>query len=74
MAHRILVLSLVMALLLVTVVAPAAAAPRQARQALAPGMSVWSVQTGSLQVGLPGGLRPNGGCEDGAASGCPNPK
>ncbi len=73
MSHKVLILSLVMTLLLVTLIMPASVAHREVGQVQTPVMAAWSVPGGSFPVLLPIWLQPNGGCEDGAASGCPNP-
>lgn len=73
MSGKLLIFSSVVALLLVSLVAPAPAADHRVDGPLTSGTATWSVQSNSGLVVSSFWLRPNGGCEDGGASGCPKP-
>jgi hypothetical protein len=70
MSRRVLIVAVVVAVVLATLIAPAAAIPLDARAAASVPTEVWSGLSGSSLVSpLPIQLTGDGGC--GGAGGCP---
>jgi hypothetical protein len=72
MSRKMLIVAVVVAVLLVTFVVPAMAAPPEAHDGVAVQTEVWSAPSTSPSV-LPLPIRLDGDCEGGGTSGCPNP-
>lgn len=71
MSRKFLVLTLLVALLLTTSVSPRVTQPLNEHTQTA-GETAWPTQI-STWLGSSIRFEPNGGCEDGGASGCPSP-
>ncbi|MGD8626183.1 MAG: hypothetical protein PVF47_11035 [Anaerolineae bacterium] len=71
MLRKGLFVVLVLALVLVSTVAPALAAQSEASPGLTPGTSIWGVKDGGRFGSPPGNFQPNcGGCEIGGNCSC----